>query len=83
MLVCDVMLVGWLWYGLAMTTWADSFSDRESSEAREAARQAAWVCGGAALLLGSGFLALRFRVTGVVQVLVLGGAAGLFLTAAR
>ncbi|WP_437028342.1 hypothetical protein [Streptomyces sp. enrichment culture] len=74
LLVIDFVLIAWSVYGVGMAGWADGYeSDGVApSSASRAASQALWLLGGGAVLTGGGFLALGWRIPGVVQLTVLG-----------
>lgn len=78
LLVIDLVVIAWLLYGYGMTGWADGYDSADAPEAPEVARQAMWLLAGGAVVTGGGLLALRWHVPGVVQLVVLGAAAGLF-----
>jgi len=81
LLLVDLMVIAWLAYGYGMTGWADSFNEPNPPEAPEVARQAMWFLGGSAVVTGGGLLALGWRISGTVQLLLLGGGAGVFALA--
>ncbi|MER5951356.1 DUF6234 family protein [Streptomyces sp. NPDC001904] len=78
LLIVDLMVIAYLVllrYG--MTGWADSFDSVNPPDApREALRGMLLLLGGA-VVTGGGLLALGWRIPGVVQLIVLGAAAGL------
>jgi hypothetical protein len=78
LLVVDLVVIAWLLYGYGMTGWADSFDDVNAPDAPQAARQAMWLLAGGAVVTGGGLLALRWRISGILQLLVLGCGAGAF-----
>ncbi len=75
--VIDFMLIAWSVYSVGIAGWADGYeSDGVApSSASRAASQAWWLLGGGAVLTGGGLLALRWRIPGIVQLVVLGGGA--------
>ncbi|MGA5894677.1 hypothetical protein [Streptomyces venetus] len=84
LLVIDFMVIAWMVYGYGLAGWADSYESDgvRPSRASEAASQASWILGGGAVLTGGGLLALGWRIAGVVQLVVLGGGALQFASAA-
>ncbi|MFI8303645.1 hypothetical protein ACIF80_09360 [Streptomyces sp. NPDC085927] len=79
LLLVDLMVIAWLLYGYGMTGWADSYDASPSPDAASrAARQAMWFLAGGAVVTGGGLLALGWRISGMMQFLLLGGAAGVF-----
>lgn len=83
LLVIDLMVIAWLTYGYGMAGWAEAYeSDTNGpSSASHTASQAAWLLAGTAALTGGPLLALRWRISGTVQLIVLGGTAALFASA--
>ncbi|MBT2876025.1 hypothetical protein HET67_32075 [Streptomyces sp. McG7] len=78
LLVIDLMFVAWAVFAVGMEGWADSFeSDGVPPGAPRVASQAAWLLGGSAVLTGCGLLALRWRIPGILQLVVLGFGAAL------
>lgn len=77
LLVIDLMVIAWAVYGYGIAGWADSYeSDSVNpSSASRAASQASWLLGGGAVLTGGGLLALGWRISGIVQLVVLGAGA--------
>lgn len=78
LLVLDLMVIAWLGFGYGMTDWAGSYDGAHLSDAPRVARQGMWLLGCGAVVTGGGLLALRWRVPGIMQLLVLGAGAGLF-----
>ncbi|MFC9845985.1 hypothetical protein ACFWFF_04740 [Streptomyces sp. NPDC060223] len=78
LLLIDLMVIAWLMYGYGITGWADSYDDSNPPDAPRVARQAMWFLAGGAVLTGGGLLALGWRISGTVQLLLLGGGAALF-----
>ncbi|MGW7252889.1 DUF6234 family protein [Streptomyces sp. NPDC054834] len=78
LLLLDLLIIAWLLYGYGMTGWADSYDGVNAPEAPKVARQAMWLLLGGAVVTGGGLLALRWRVSGLIQLTTLTGAAGLF-----
>jgi hypothetical protein len=60
-----------------MAGWADSYESDgvAATGASRAAAQAWWLLGGGAVVTGGGLIALGWRITGMVQLVVLGGGA--------
>lgn len=83
LLLIDLLVIAWLLYGYAITGWADGYDAAGAPDAPRAARQAMWFLTGGAVVTGGGLLALRWRICGVLQLLVLGGGAVAFAVAAR
>ena len=78
LIVVDVVVIAWLLYGYGLTGWADAFAERSAPQAPQIARQAMWILAGGAVVTGGCLLVLRRRLAGIVQLLVLGGGAGVF-----
>ncbi|MFI0742280.1 hypothetical protein ACH4PU_30040 [Streptomyces sp. NPDC021100] len=78
LLLLDLLVMAWLFYGYGITAWADGYATPGSREAPGVARQAVWVLAGGAVVTGGGLLALRRPVAGAFQLLVLGTAAAFF-----
>ncbi|MFC4517595.1 hypothetical protein [Streptomyces ehimensis] len=78
LLLLDLMVVFWLFYGYGITAWADGYDTPNSPEAPGVARQAAWVLAGGAVVTGTGLIALRRPIAGTFQLLVLGTAVTFF-----
>ncbi|WP_237408009.1 DUF6234 family protein [Streptomyces sp. M2CJ-2] len=78
LLLIDLMVIAWLLYGYGVTGWADSYDAPDPPDAPRVARQAMWLLAGGAVVTGGGLLALGWRISGTVQLLLLGGGAGLF-----
>ncbi|MEU0739511.1 hypothetical protein [Streptomyces sp. NPDC006134] len=83
LLVIDFLVIAWTVYSYGIAGWADSYdSDSASpSSASGVASQASWLLVGGAVVTGGGLLALGWRIPGIVQLVVLGGAAALFSSA--
>ncbi|WP_405935343.1 hypothetical protein [Streptomyces sp. NBC_00726] len=78
-LLVDVVLTGWLLFRYGMTGWADAYDDPVNAPAAPAeARRAAWILLGTAVTSGGLLLFRRYWVPGVLQLLLAGGAAGMF-----
>ncbi|MFF4400500.1 hypothetical protein [Streptomyces sp. NPDC001480] len=78
LLLIDLLVIAWLLYGYGMTGWADSYDGVNAPGAPKVARQAMWLLLGGAVVTGGGLLALRWRISGTIQLMTLAGAAGLF-----
>ncbi|MEW2266494.1 hypothetical protein ACGF5T_13490 [Streptomyces sp. NPDC047853] len=80
LVVIDLVVIGWTVYSYGMAGWADGYESDGAgpSSASRVASEAALLLGGGAVVTGGGLLALGWRVPGVVQLVVLGGAALLF-----
>ncbi|WP_371670582.1 hypothetical protein OG985_24965 [Streptomyces sp. NBC_00289] len=84
LLLIDLLVIAWLLYGYGMTGWADTYDEPNPPDAPRVARQAMWFLAAGAVVTGGGLLALGWRISGTVQLLLLGGGAGVFaLLAAR
>ncbi|WP_235614551.1 hypothetical protein [Streptomyces ambofaciens] len=83
LVVIDLVVIVWTVYGYGMAGWADSYESDGAgpSSASRVASQASWLLGGGAVVTGGGLLALGWRIPGVLQGVVLGGAALLFSAA--
>ncbi|MGY0068643.1 hypothetical protein ACWZEH_17910 [Streptomyces sp. QTS137] len=82
--VADLMAVTWLVFRYGMTGWADGYDHGDSPAAPGEALRGMWLLAGGAVVTGGGLLALRWRIPGIVQLVVLGtGAALLAHLAAR
>ncbi|WP_244291545.1 DUF6234 family protein [Streptomyces subrutilus] len=77
LLIPDLMAIAWLVFGYGMAGWADGYDQDSVPGAPKVAWQGMWILVGGAVITGGGFLALRWRVTGIMQALVLGIGAGL------
>ncbi|MFD1832529.1 MULTISPECIES: hypothetical protein [Streptomyces] len=78
LLLIDLAAIAWLLYGYGITGWADSYDQVNAPEAPRVARQAMWLLALGAAASGGGLLALRWRIAGTVQLVVLGCAAAAF-----
>ncbi|MBC2876500.1 MULTISPECIES: DUF6234 family protein [Streptomyces] len=78
LLLLDLMVMAWFFYGYGITAWADGYDTPNAPEAPGVARQAMWVLAGGAVVTGGGLLALRRPVAGAFQLLVLGTGAAFF-----
>lgn len=85
LLVIDFLIIAWTVYSYGMAGWADSYDSDSASPSRASgvASQASWLLVGGAVVTGGGLLALGWRIPGIVQLFVLGGAAALFSSAGR
>ncbi|MFE4965697.1 DUF6234 family protein [Streptomyces sp. NPDC056660] len=77
LLVVDLIVIGYLWLRYGMTGWADSYDQGNPPSAPREALRGMWFLVGGAVVTGGGLLALRWRIPGTVQLVVLGVAAGL------
>lgn len=82
LLVIDLLVLAWLLYGYGIYGWADGHDEGNPPEAPEFAARAMWFLAGGAAVTGGGLLALRWHISGTVQLLVLGGGAVLFASLA-
>ncbi|WP_437015841.1 hypothetical protein [Streptomyces sp. enrichment culture] len=80
--VIDLLVFAWLLYGYGISGWADGHNGGDTPQAPGFARRAMWFLAGGAAVTGGGLLALRWRIPGTVQLLVLGGGALLFASLA-
>ncbi|MFF3334168.1 DUF6234 family protein [Streptomyces sp. NPDC002888] len=78
LLIIDLMVIAWFVFGYGMTGWADSYDSGNSPSAPKEALRGMWVLIGGAVVTGGALLALRWRIPGIVQLVVLGVGAGLF-----
>ncbi len=76
LLVIDLLVVAWLWYRVGISGWADANDQGNPPGAPKEARQGMWLLVGGAVVTGCGLLALRWRIPGIVQLVVLGAGAG-------
>ncbi|WP_254648245.1 DUF6234 family protein [Streptomyces sp. GbtcB6] len=77
LLILDLMVIAWLVFRYGMTGWADSYDQGNLPRAPEMAWQGMWLLVGGAVVTGGGLLALRWRIPGIMQLIVLGVGAGL------
>ncbi|GAA2775546.1 hypothetical protein GCM10010521_62580 [Streptomyces rameus] len=75
--VLDLMVIAWLALSYGMSSWADAYDSGNPPGAPEVALQGTWLLAGGAIVTGGGLLALRWRIPGIVQLVVLGAGAGL------
>ncbi|MFF9769665.1 hypothetical protein ACF1GT_24240 [Streptomyces sp. NPDC014636] len=80
--VIDLMVIAWLMFGYGMQTWADSYDSGNPPSAPEVALHGMWLLACGAVVTGGGLLALRRRIAGIVQLVVLGAGAGLLAISA-
>ncbi|MFJ8147692.1 hypothetical protein ACIQ6R_21875 [Streptomyces sp. NPDC096048] len=76
LLLIDLMVIAWLvliQYGMA--GWADSYNGGAPPSAPKEALRGMWLLAGGAVITGGGLLALRWRLPGIVQLVVLGAGA--------
>ncbi|WP_326694372.1 MULTISPECIES: DUF6234 family protein [unclassified Streptomyces] len=84
LLVLDLVVIAWLIYRYGIAGWADSYDRGNPPGASKEALRGMWLLVGGAVVTGGGLLALRWRIPGVVQLVVLGvGALLLACFAAR
>ncbi|MEU0332345.1 DUF6234 family protein [Streptomyces sp. NPDC006193] len=77
-LLVDLVVVGYLLFlRHGMTSWADAYDAGNPPDAPGEALRGMWILLGGAVVTGGGLVLLRWRIAGVVQLVVLGGAAGL------
>ncbi|WP_329121518.1 DUF6234 family protein [Streptomyces sp. NBC_01465] len=79
--VLDLMVIAVLWYRWGITAWADGTDPDNPPSAPAEALRGAWILAGGAVVTGGGLLARRWRIPGVMQLMVLGGTAALFASA--
>ncbi|MFD1661405.1 DUF6234 family protein [Streptomyces caeni] len=82
LLLIDLMIIAWLWLRYGMTGWADSYDSDNPPGAPRVALQGMWVLAIGAVVTGGGLLALRWRIPGIVQLVVLGAGAALLASSA-
>ncbi|MFJ9177085.1 hypothetical protein [Streptomyces sp. NPDC102360] len=71
LVIADVSVVAWLFWGYAWTGWADTWDQNNAPVAPRVAWRAVWILAGVALVTGIGLLALGWRTAGVIQLSVL------------
>ncbi|MEU9148988.1 DUF6234 family protein [Streptomyces sp. NPDC048417] len=82
LLVIDLLVIAYLWLRYGMSGWADSYDPGNPPSAPKEALRGMWLLVGGAVVTGGGLLALRWRIPGTVQLVVLGVAAGLLASLA-
>ncbi|MDQ0788202.1 DUF6234 family protein [Streptomyces sp. B3I8] len=78
LLVIDLLVIAWvavIQYGMA--GWADSYNAGAPPSAPKEALRGMWTLAGGAVITGGGLLALRCRLPGIMQLVVLGAGATL------
>lgn len=85
LLVIDLAAIAWLVVRYTMMTWADGLEPVHPPRAPKEALRGTCLLAGGAIVTGCGLLALRWRIPGVMQLVVLGigAGAGLISFAAR
>ncbi|MEU9358175.1 hypothetical protein AB0D35_08695 [Streptomyces sp. NPDC048301] len=84
LLVIDFLVIVCALYAWGMTGWSESYDSAGTgpSSASRVASQASGLLIAGAIITGGGLLAKGWRIAGIVQLVVLGGAAALFSFAA-
>ncbi|MEU2021508.1 DUF6234 family protein [Streptomyces sp. NPDC016469] len=83
-LLVDAVLTACLLFRYGMSGWADAYDDPVNAPAAPAeARRAAWILLGTAVVSGGFLLVRHYWVTGVLQLLLLGAGAGMFVVFAE
>ncbi|MCC5032610.1 DUF6234 family protein [Streptomyces sp. WAC 00631] len=77
LLVIDLMVIAWLLFRYGMAGWADGYDPGNPPDAPGEALRGVWILAGGAVVTGGGLLRLRWRIPGIVQLVVLGAGAGL------
>ncbi|MFD3474002.1 hypothetical protein [Streptomyces sp. NPDC058695] len=79
LLIVDLAVIAWFLWSYSWIGWRDGWNPQEVPAAPRIAWRAAWILAGGALVTGCGLLALRWHISGVLQLSVLGVGAVLFL----
>ncbi|MEV0576509.1 DUF6234 family protein [Streptomyces sp. NPDC050392] len=77
LLLIDLVAVAYLVFRYGMTGWADAYDSNNPPGAPSEAIRGAWLLLGGAAVTGGGLILLRWQISGIVQLLVLGTGAGL------
>lgn len=77
LLVIDLVVIAWLVFRYGMTGWADSYDSANPPGAPQEAARGMWLLLGGAVVTGGGLILLRWRISGIVQLVVLGVGAAL------
>ncbi|MEU2129007.1 DUF6234 family protein [Streptomyces sp. NPDC018352] len=72
LLLIDLTVIAWLVFSHGMTGWADAYDSGNPPDAPGEALRGMWILFGGAVITGGGLLLLRWRITGIVQLVVLG-----------
>lgn len=72
LLIADLAVIAWFLWSCSWTGWRDNWNPQDVPEAPRIAWRAVWILAGAAAVTGVGLVALRWRISGVVQLSVLG-----------
>ncbi|WP_405912693.1 DUF6234 family protein [Streptomyces sp. NBC_00963] len=72
LLVLDLMVIAWLIYRYGIAGWADNYDQGNPPGAPKEALRGMWLLVGGAVVTGGGLLTLRWRIPGVIQLVVLG-----------
>ncbi|MER6157860.1 DUF6234 family protein [Streptomyces sp. NPDC001868] len=75
LLIIDLMVIAWLVFAYGMTGWADAYDSGNPPSAPKEALRGMWILTGCAVVTGGALLALRWRIPGIVQLVVLGAGA--------
>ncbi|MFI5809228.1 hypothetical protein [Streptomyces sp. NPDC051561] len=76
LLVLDLLVIAWLVFRYGVAGWADGKGRVNPPDAPQVAWQGMWILVGGALVTGGGLLALHWRASGIMQLVVLGVGAG-------
>ncbi|WP_406100862.1 hypothetical protein OG698_01105 [Streptomyces sp. NBC_01003] len=79
LLIVDMAVIAWFLWSYAWIGWRDGWNPQDVPEAPRVAWRAVWILVGAAVVTGVGLVALRWRISGAVQLSVLGIGALLFV----
>ncbi|MFC9534386.1 hypothetical protein ACFT38_28150 [Streptomyces sp. NPDC056975] len=79
LLIVDLAVIAWFLWSYSWTGWRDGWNPQDVPEAPRIAWRAAWILAGAVAVTGVGLVALRWRISGTVQLSVLGIGAALFV----
>ncbi len=77
LLIIDLMVIAWLVFAYGMAGWADGYDSGNTPSAPGQASQGMWILISGAVVTGGALLALRWRITALVQLIVLGTGAAL------
>ncbi|MFD3475881.1 hypothetical protein [Streptomyces sp. NPDC058695] len=72
LLIVDLAVIAWFLWSYSWIGWKDGWNPQNAPEAPRVAWRAVWILGVAAVVTGGGLFALGWRISGVVQLSVLG-----------